>query len=193
MAGKFRGVRRTCAWVDHAVQALVVMLFAAMVVVGAWQVISRKVLGASLTWSEELQIYMHIWLVFLAVGVAYRHSKHIAVTFIVERFPLFVQRGMAVFYDVAWLVLGVSMVYFSSVYQTPLGRTFLETAAKNRSPSLRLPGAAEGVPYSLIYAGLVVGGVYIVFVAVRRLVARALGLETEEAAATEFSNVPGDA
>lgn len=182
-----------CAWVDHAVQALVVVLFAAMVVVGAWQVVSRKVLGSSLTWSEELQIYMHIWLVFLAVGVAYRHSKHIAVTFIVERFPAVVQRGLAVFYDVSWLMLGLSMVHFSAVYQTPLGRTFLETAANNRSPSLRLPGTTEGVPYSYIYAGLVVGGAYIAFVAARRLVARALRLDLEDATDDELNTVSGDA
>ena len=59
-------MRRLFAAIDRGVEALVAAIFAAMCVVGLLQVFNRFVLNTSLSWSEEVQIFCHIWIVFLA-------------------------------------------------------------------------------------------------------------------------------
>ena len=70
---------RAFALIDRAVELLVAVIFAAMCVVGLLQVFNRFVLNASLSWSEEAQIFGHIWIVFLAIPIAYRRGVHLYV------------------------------------------------------------------------------------------------------------------
>ena len=65
---------RLFAWVDRGVEYAVAAIFAAMCAVGLLQVFNRFVLNRSLSWSEEFQIYCHVWIVFLAIPIAYRHG-----------------------------------------------------------------------------------------------------------------------
>ena len=67
------------ATIDRTIELFVAAIFAAMVIVGSWQVFSRFVLNFTPSWSEEVQIFGHIWLVFLAIPIAYRRGAHITV------------------------------------------------------------------------------------------------------------------
>ena len=64
------------ARIDRGVEFAVAAIFAAMCLVGLLQVFNRFVLNQSLSWSEEFQIYCHVWIVFLAIPIAYRHGAH---------------------------------------------------------------------------------------------------------------------
>jgi len=63
------------AWIDRGVVGLIVALFAALVIVGGFQVVSRYFFGLPLTWSEELQKFLHIWIVFLAIPLTYQQVE----------------------------------------------------------------------------------------------------------------------
>ena len=71
-----RPLKRLFAAIDRGVEACVAAIFAAMCVVGLLQVFNRFVLNKSLSWSEEFQIYCHVWIVFLAIPIAYRRGAH---------------------------------------------------------------------------------------------------------------------
>ena len=67
------------AAIDRFIELFVAAIFIGMVAIGSWQVFSRFVLNFTPSWSEEIQIFGHIWLVFLAIPIAYRRGAHITV------------------------------------------------------------------------------------------------------------------
>jgi TRAP-type C4-dicarboxylate transport system permease small subunit len=140
--------------IDRGVELLVAVIFAAMCVVGLLQVFNRFVLNASLSWSEEAQIFGHIWIVFLAVPIAYRRGAHLYVeTF---RAMLGARSGAAfdLMVELLWAAFAVALVYLS--YRVSV------VAALQESPGLE-------IPMSYPYYGMVVGGAYLLLIAVRRI------------------------
>jgi TRAP-type transport system small permease protein len=140
--------------IDRAVELLVAVIFAAMCIIGLLQVFNRFVLNASLSWSEEAQIFGHIWIVFLAIPIAYRRGVHLYVeTF---RNMLGARSGAAfdLMVELLWAGFAVSLVYLS--YRVSV------VAEMQESPGLE-------IPMSYPYYGMVVGGAYLLLIAARRL------------------------
>jgi TRAP-type C4-dicarboxylate transport system permease small subunit len=125
-------------------------------------VINRFVLNASLSWSEEAQIFGHIWLVFLAIPIAYQRGAHLYVESFRRRFPQRVGFVFDLFVEFLWAAFAVSLIYLC--YRVSL------VAALQESPGLE-------VPMSYPYYGMILGGVYLLFVAIRRITARLTGAE----------------
>lgn len=154
--------------VDRVMEALVVALFAAIVVVGGLQVLFRYVLNASLSWSEELQRYGLIWIVFLALVIGYRRGAHIGMNLVLHALPRSVQVTVGWLVDLLWLGLGLAMVMYTAVYQSGAGLTFLKSVSRQSSAGL-------GLRMDIIYACIVVGGAYLIMAAVYALLCRAVG------------------
>ncbi|MDP3071841.1 MAG: TRAP transporter small permease [Opitutaceae bacterium] len=161
-------VGRVVALADRAAELLIVALFAAIVLVGGLQVLCRYAFNASLSWSEEFQRYGLIWIVFLAIVVGYRRGAHIGMGLFLEKMPRAVQRPMGVCIDFLWLALGGAMVVFTAAYASASGLTFWRSVARQSS-------AGMGVRMDVIYACIVIGGVYLVLAALHNLLRRAAG------------------
>lgn len=54
-------------------------------------VIMRYVVNQPFTWLEEVQLMTFLWIVFLASGTAFRTGSHVAIEFIVDRFPRYIR------------------------------------------------------------------------------------------------------
>lgn len=160
-------------YANRAGKGVIIICFAVMLLTGALQVCSRKLLGISLSWTEELQIYAHIWLVFIAIPLAYDRGRHIRIDILSQRFPPRVRCASACFIDLLWIAIGLAMIYLSSLYETPVGKTFLQLAAGNKS-------AGMGLPYSILYSCLVVSGAYQCLVGLRNLARNFSTLRNEE-------------
>lgn len=154
--------------VDRVASALIVALFAAIVLVGGLQVLCRYGFNASLSWSEELQRYGLIWMVFLALVVGYRRGAHIGMGMLFERFPAPLQRCLGWVIDLLWLALGLAMVVFTAVQPSGAGMTFLKSVSRQSS-------AGMGVRMDLIYGCIVIGGAYLALAAWHNLLRRAAG------------------
>ena len=141
-------------WVDRGVEWTVILLFMAIAVVGGLQVFFRYIVNLPLAWSEGIQIYGHIWIVFLTIPIAYNRGAHIVTTVIFERFPARMRKAIAVGVDVAWLLLGASILIF--------GLRLIRVASFQMSPSL-------GIPMSYVYLGVLAGAGYLLCVAARKL------------------------
>lgn len=155
-------------FVDRLVDALIILLFAAIVLVGGLQVLCRYGFNASLSWSEELQRYGLIWIVFLALVAGYRRGAHIGMGLLLEKMPRVVQRPMGWVIDLLWLMLGGAMVFFTAFYRSAAGMTFLSSVGRQSS-------AGMGVRMDLVYACIVVGGAYLILAALHNLLRRAAG------------------
>lgn len=146
-------MKRAFALIDRAVEYLVAAIFSTMLVVGFLQVFNRFVLNSSLSWSEEAQTFGHIWLVFLAIPIAYRHGAHMQVQAIRRKFPARIGTAFDMLVEMMWAAFAVSLIYLS--YRVA------QVAALQESPGLE-------IPMSYPYYGMVLGGAYLLLVVARR-------------------------
>jgi TRAP-type C4-dicarboxylate transport system permease small subunit len=142
------------AAIDRTIEYFVAAIFAGMVLIGSWQVFSRFVLNATPSWSEEIQIFGHIWLVFLAIPIAYRRGAHITVEAIRNYLAGWMNKALDLINELLWIGFAVATAYYS--YRVSL------VTGNSVSPGLE-------IPMSYPYYGMILGSVYLLFVVIRRL------------------------
>jgi TRAP-type transport system small permease protein len=150
-------VKRFFGWVDRGVEVGVAVIFAAMCLVGLLQVFNRFVLNKSLSWSEEFQIFCHVWIVFLAIPIAYRRGAHLAVESFSGMLPPRARRVFDFVIELLWIWFAVTLAW--------LAWRVSEVAKLQSSPGLDLP-------MNWVYYSMVAGGIYLLFVVVRRIFSR---------------------
>lgn len=91
---------------ENLEEILMVLLLIAMAVIMGMQVISRYLLGVSLSWSEEITRYLFIWSAFLSVSLCTRKCISIKIDQFIKMFP---KRGEAMFKVVN---LTISILFF---------------------------------------------------------------------------------
>ena len=142
---------------DRLVEWFVATLVAAMVIAGFMQIVNRFVFNVSLSWSEELQRYINIWIVFLAVPIGYRRGAHLGMNLLFERLPALAQKTLVVVQELLWLTLALAIAWYAT--------RIMDVAQNQTSGSL-------GITMDKVYLAQVVGGVYLALTAIRRLVTR---------------------
>jgi TRAP-type C4-dicarboxylate transport system permease small subunit len=147
-------MKRLFAGVDRGVEIGVAVIFAAMCVVGLLQVFNRFVLNQSLSWSEEFQIFCHVWIVFLAIPIAYRRGAHLAVESFSGMLPPRARRVFDLAVQLLWIWFAVALAWLSWRVS--------EVAKLQSSPGLDLP-------MNYVYYSMVAGGSYLFLVVLRRL------------------------
>ena len=153
-AGLDGNMKPLFAAIDRSIELFVAAIFAAMVLIGSWQVFSRFVLNATPSWSEEVQIFGHIWLVFLAIPIAYRRGAHITVEAIRRVLSPRLNWALDLLIELFWVGFAVATAYYS--YRVSL------VTRNSVSPGLE-------IPMSYPYYGMILGSAYLAFVVIRRL------------------------
>jgi TRAP-type transport system small permease protein len=148
-------VRRALAAVDRGVELLVAAIFAIMLGIGLMQVFHRFMLNSSLSWSEEAQIFGHIWVVFLGIPVAYRRGAHLYIETFRDMLPRALGAAFDLMVELLWAAFAISLMV--------LGYQVAQVAALQDSPGLE-------IPMSWPYSGMILGGAYLLLVAVQRIV-----------------------
>ncbi len=144
------------AAVDRVVEYFVAAIFAVMLIIGLLQIFCRFVLNWSLSWSEEAQIFGHIWIVFLGIPIGYRRGAHLYIETLRDMLPARLGAGFDMLIELMWLGFAVSLMV--------LGYQVAQVAAMQESPGLE-------IPMSYPYYGMVLGGIYLAIVATRRIAA----------------------
>ena len=150
-------MNRLFGWIDRGVELAVAAIFAAMCLVGLLQVFNRFVLNQSLSWSEEFQIYCHVWIVFLAIPIAYRRGAHLAVESLKNLLPAPLGRAFDRLVEMLWIWFAVSLAW--------LAWRVSEVAKLQSSPGLDLP-------MNYVYYSMVAGGAYLFLVVLRKIFGR---------------------
>jgi len=143
------------AAVDRGVELLVAAILAMMLGIGLLQVFHRFMLNSSLSWSEEAQIFGHIWVVFLGIPIAYRRGAHLYIETFRDMLPAPLGATFDLMVELLWAAFAVSLMV--------LGYQVAQVAALQESPGLE-------IPMSWPYFGMVLGGAYLLLVAVQRVV-----------------------
>lgn len=109
------------------------------------QVLFRYVFNSPLAWTEELSVFMFIWMTFLAGYVGVRRGKHIGVGAIKNALP---RLGSKILDFIANAVS--SIFFFIIVYSTSM---FLPKLMTQTSPAL-------GLPMAYVYMIMIIGSLF---------------------------------
>ena len=93
---------------DKILYWITVALFALLVVIVVWQVFSRQVLANPATWTDEGARLTFVWLGLFASAFVFGERGHVAVEFVVRKFPEGVEKLIAIIVQV--LVLAFALV-----------------------------------------------------------------------------------
>lgn len=129
---------------DYLEEVLLGIALAAMAVIMGVQVFCRYVLGASLSWSEELTRYIFIWAGFLSVSYCTKKCISIKIEQFVALFP---KRGKAMF-----KVVNHTFELILFLYLIPFAWKYLMSAVANGQTS-----PAMGIPMYFVQAAPLVG------------------------------------
>ncbi len=139
--------------IDRTVEYALFLIFLAFTLIGGLQVFNRFALGLPLSWSEEFQKFGHIWMVMLAIPVAYRRGAHLGMDMLLRLLPVAAQRAVGLATELLWLVLALAIGRYTLA--------IMQIAQTQESPGL-------GLPMHWVYAGMVLGSAYLALVALRR-------------------------
>ena len=91
---------------------VLVLAMAAMTIDVLWGVFSRFILGAQTRWTEELAIYLLIWISLLGASLTYGERGHLGVDYFVHKLDLKAQALAAILVELLVLLFSLSgLVY----------------------------------------------------------------------------------
>jgi TRAP-type C4-dicarboxylate transport system permease small subunit len=108
------------------------------------QVIMRYVFNNSLSWSEELTLFISTYMIWIAASYAIKKDAHLRITLFVDMFKGKPRIFVYLIIDIIWLAFSMGMIY--------LGEKMVRMSVLNN----RVSPALE-VPMWVIYASLIVG------------------------------------
>ncbi len=132
---------------EKAILAICAAGMAAITIIICIQVLYRYGLGHSLSWAEELSLYIEVYVVFLAAGYALGSGQHIRMDLIVSKVPWSVAVVLNKLTDAVCLVYSAAMTVFCTNFM--LNETSQKMAA--------LPGYKW-----MIYLAMVIGSLLMV-------------------------------
>jgi len=135
-------MERASDLINRLTEMAIFAIISAMAVDVFIEVILRYVLLLPLFWTEEFARYCLVWSSLLGAGIALKKGRHIAVTFVAERFPERIRTVAALGGDI-FVATMVAIVFWGGMYLVILTRHQL-------SPAMRLP---MSLPYMAIPTG----------------------------------------
>ncbi|PTX53976.1 TRAP-type C4-dicarboxylate transport system permease small subunit [Melghirimyces profundicolus] len=110
-------------WIHHLVHRFIQVLLVLTVLIVLVQVGLRYFFSYTPSWSEELTLVLLIWISFIGIAVGFRENLHIAVEFVVNRFPEGVRNGLEWLTRLLVLVLGCLFIYFGGQFTIMMSNT----------------------------------------------------------------------
>ena len=104
---------KICDVLRKVTKTLIVILFAAVVIVTFAGVIARYILNNSIIWSEEFSRYVFNWVIMLACGLAVGSNSHMYIDVIYRVIPKRAHKAYQTVVDALVLVFFVFMIVYS--------------------------------------------------------------------------------
>ena len=98
--------------VNKILDGIAVLCMVLILLLVVAQVVLRYVFNSPLTWSEELAVFVMIWLTFIGSLICMRDKEHIEVTILVDHLPHGFQRIVLAFSRLASVVFLLVVAYY---------------------------------------------------------------------------------
>ena len=145
---------------DHSLEVLVMVVVAVLVVDVLWQVFTRFILKDPSTWTEELAIFLLIWVSLLGAAVALGRGSHLGIDYFVGKLPAKKRLYTEVF---VFLIISLFSLCVMVIGGLELVRSTFEL--EQLSPAL-------GIKVGYVYLAVPISGFFLVLYAVIGLVER---------------------
>lgn len=106
------------ATLNRIVEAVVVILMAALVIDVWIGVADRYVFKWQFNWPEILARYLMIWMAFLAISCAIARREHIGLTILIDRLPKALRRSALILCDILAFGLFVYVLWYGIGFAT---------------------------------------------------------------------------
>lgn len=126
--------------VDTVVGGICILLFAVMVVVGTYQIVTRFIFNSPSTISEELLTYTFAWMAMFASALVFGKRDHMRMSFLVDKLPASKRKILE-------LVIEALVVAFAVIVLIYGGFTIMGLTMTQKTASL---GIMMGVVYSVV-------------------------------------------
>lgn len=161
---------------NEACKAVCAVMMAYLFIVCTLQVIYRRFLNNSLSWSEETMRYVFIWMILLGTAVTVKEGSGAAIDLIKKKLKS--EKALAVQEIIIFLLTGITALAL-----VKFGAAYAISAAK-------LTSAAVHIPMNLVYAAIPVGSIFTLLHCINGAadgIAVLFGVKCSETAAEEGS------
>lgn len=128
---------------DYLEEGLIALSLAVMVVINFGNVLSRYVLHASWSFSEELMVILFVYNSFLGAALAYRRGAHMGFTILTDSLGCRAKRSLVL----GTTILTLGLMALLAAYGAEMVQGQMEYG--QRTPALGLPEALAGMAVPL--------------------------------------------
>ena len=151
---------------NTVVSTICIVLFAVMVVVGTYQIITRFVFNNPSTISEELLTYTFAWMAIFSSAYVFGKRDHMRMTFIADKLPKEQRKILEIVIELLIIAFAVIVLIYG-------GFTIMGLTMTQKTASL-------GVMMGVIYAVVPICGILIAIYGVLNVIDLCTGYENTE-------------
>lgn len=152
--------------IDVILSSACAVIFAAMVVIGTYQIVTRFIFRNPSTVSEELLTYSFTWMALLASAYVFGKRDHMRMGFMADKLGAASQKIMNIFSEVLVMILSASVMVYGGV-------TIMDLTMTQSTASL-------GIPMGVVYTIIPLSGVLILIYSVLNIIDLIAGVEREQ-------------
>ncbi len=86
-------------------------------------VLMRYVARSPITWADELQLFMFLWIVYLCAGAGFRNGSHVVIEILVDSLPAKAKKACEIVAFIVSIVVVVFLMIQSNAYYFQLIKT----------------------------------------------------------------------
>ena len=151
---------------NAVVSTICIVLFAVMVVVGTYQIITRFVFNNPSTISEELLTYTFAWMAIFSSAYVFGKRDHMRMTFVADKLPKEQRKILEIVIELLIIAFAVIVLIYG-------GFTIMGLTMTQKTASL-------GVMMGVIYAVVPICGILIAIYGVLNVIDLCAGYENTE-------------
>ena len=151
---------------NAVVSTICIILFAVMVVVGTYQIITRFVFNNPSTISEELLTYTFAWMAIFSSAYVFGKRDHMRMTFVADKLPKEQRKILEIVIELLIIAFAVIVLIYG-------GFTIMGLTMTQKTASL-------GVMMGVIYAVVPICGILIAIYGVLNVIDLCTGYENTE-------------
>ena len=148
------------------VSTICIVLFAVMVVVGTYQIITRFIFNSPSTVSEELLTYTFAWMAIFSSAYVFGKRDHMRMTFVADKLPKEQRKILEIVIELLIIAFAVIVLIYG-------GFTIMGLTMTQKTASL-------GVMMGVIYAVVPICGILIAIYGVLNVIDLCTGYENTE-------------
>lgn len=152
--------------VDVVLSSACAVIFAAMVVIGTYQIVTRFIFKNPSTVSEELLTYSFTWMALLASALVFGKRDHMRMGFVADKLGKGGQKVLNIFSELLIMLLAGSVMIYGGV-------TIMDLTMTQSTASL-------GIPMGVVYTILPLSGCLIVLYSILNIIDLIAGVEGQK-------------